>query len=113
MAKARSPKEKVLEVVPSEEEKPKRRTTRAKAADRDDTEKPARRRTAARREEDTEVEASASTEVAETPRPVLTPIPSHPVRDEEYQEVRAAEVKRNPASSPPLPSRSRRPSSPR
>jgi transcription termination factor Rho len=90
MAKARSPKEKVLDtaVIEAEEEKPKRRTTRAKAADRDDTEKPSRRRTAARREEDTESEAPSES-VSETPRPVLTPIPSHPVRDEEYQEVRA------------------------
>ncbi|MGZ3457904.1 MAG: transcription termination factor Rho, partial [Archangium sp.] len=91
MAKARSPKEKILEVAVLDEEKPKRRTTRGKTADRDDTEKPARRRTAARREEDTEPVA-AEEAPAETPRPVLTPLPSHPVRDDEYQEVRAHAV---------------------
>ncbi len=103
MAKARSPKEKFLDTdIPVaeavEEEKPKRRTTRTKAADREDApEKPARRRTT-RREEDTSA--------AEPPRPVLTPIPSHPVRDEEYQEVRAAveaEVEQPAALAAPEP----------
>ncbi|HSP77908.1 MAG TPA: Rho termination factor N-terminal domain-containing protein, partial [Myxococcaceae bacterium] len=103
MAKARSPKEKFLDTdIPVaeavEEEKPKRRTTRTKAADREETpEKPARRRTT-RREEDTSA--------AEPPRPVLTPIPSHPVRDEEYQEVRAAveaEVEQPAALAAPEP----------
>jgi transcription termination factor Rho len=104
MAKARSPKEKIPDTVEVEEEKPKRRTTRAKTADRDDTEKPARRRAApARREEDTETEAEAPA-VPETPRPVLTPMPSHPVRDEEYQEVRAHAVhEEEPAVQPAAP----------
>ncbi|WP_395851211.1 transcription termination factor Rho [Cystobacter fuscus] len=89
MAKARSPKEKLLapQVVDIEEEKPKRRSTRAKTVERDESEKPTRRRTSARRDEEPAAEEAP---VVATPRPVLTPIPSHPVRDEEYQEVRAA-----------------------
>ncbi|ATB42377.1 transcription termination factor Rho [Cystobacter fuscus] len=89
MAKARSPKEKLLapQVVDIEEEKPKRRSTRAKTVERDESEKPARRRTSARRDEEPAAEEAP---VVAAPRPVLTPIPSHPVRDEEYQEVRAA-----------------------
>ncbi|WP_071904757.1 transcription termination factor Rho [Cystobacter ferrugineus] len=89
MAKARSPKEKLLapQVVDIEEEKPKRRSTRAKTVERDESEKPTRRRTSARRDEEPAVEEAP---VVAAPRPVLTPIPSHPVRDEEYQEVRAA-----------------------
>ena len=108
MAKARSPKEKLL--VPVEaEDKPKRRTTRAKTADRDDTDKPARRRTASRREEDTETESDTPV-VAETPRPVLTPIPSHPLRDEEYQEVRAhAAHEDEPAAQPAAPEQAETP----
>ncbi|HZI06242.1 MAG TPA: Rho termination factor N-terminal domain-containing protein, partial [Archangium sp.] len=109
MAKARSPKEKLL--VPVEvEEKPKRRTTRAKTADRDDTEKPARRRTASRRDDGVETETESPV-VAETPRPVLTPMPSHPLRDEEYQEVRAHAVheEEEPATQPSAPEQAETP----
>ena len=100
MAKARSPKEKLLDtdVAVVEEEKPKRRPSRAKSVERDESDKPARRRTSARREEDTE-----APEVTEPPRPVLTPMPSHPLRDEEYQEVRAAAAHEEPAAQPSAP----------
>jgi transcription termination factor Rho len=113
MAKARSPKEKILEVVPTEEEKPKRRSTRAKTAEREEPEKPARRRTAARRDEDSEVESEAPEAAPETPRPVLTPMPSHPVRDEEYQEARAAATHEEPAATPSAPEPAETPWSPR
>ncbi|WP_199728804.1 transcription termination factor Rho [Corallococcus sp. CA053C] len=94
MAKARSPREKV--VAPpfvAAEEKPRRKRAAAKEA-----EKPApRSRRAPARREEAPVEEALEV-VAEAPRPVLTPI-SRPVRDDELQEFRAEETTSDDAAS--------------